>query len=569
VTRLNLIAKHYLKGFFFVDLMACLPWSYVVGSGGSKDRVVNTAFRILRIQRVWRLMQLTKLKPLLRFLGEIVSQHPISKQILGLRGVRLMSLFCMVMLIVHILACGWYLCAALEAIPEESWVGRRVVDDISEVTLLEKEAWLQWLHAVYFVVTTFTTVGFGDIHGQKPAELVYAGGLMMLGTIINAMVMGNVLNILTGVDRMEDFFREQDQVVQDFASHARLDSNIKAKLSEWASRSASSDSRFDKVKMTRILESGAIPSSVLEMLPPQLFEGRLIHNNLLIPSSSVMLDVPPRLPVLLAISMTMVHLKFPEIVYSMYEMPQHLYLVHSGTFAHVGLPTPQGGVDCAAREREEYSPALSSLGASQGPNRSTNRKPAMELFPYRLCSARSYFGDSEIFAGNLRTSTTRCESQKGELLIINKLELQSLMVDFPRFLHLWRFHSFRRETARLHQLVRLKRPRTSLELAAFRLQRFYRKRKRGSLRRAEALPPLLEGKVSRMGSDLEDLMQHHEGGVTTPVAAIPTPPTQLEQSTRVLKEVQSLRSDVDSLRSDFRALLQEIRASRSDDVMGI
>lgn len=76
-----------------------------------------------------------------------------------------MNLTCGLTWIVHILACGWYLCAALHDVPADTWVMRRGVGGDPPETLAERMPIDQWMHSMYFVLTVFTTVGLGTVGG--------------------------------------------------------------------------------------------------------------------------------------------------------------------------------------------------------------------------------------------------------------------------------------------------------------------------------------------------------------------------------------------------------------------
>lgn len=68
-----------------------------------------------------------------------------------------MNFACTLFWFVHILACGWYLCAALHQDPSRTWVYRRQLDSAGTL-LVEESPEVQWINAMYFVLTVFTTV---------------------------------------------------------------------------------------------------------------------------------------------------------------------------------------------------------------------------------------------------------------------------------------------------------------------------------------------------------------------------------------------------------------------------
>lgn len=80
--------------------------------------------------------------------------------------VDLLKLILSVILLAHIMACIWII---LGRIDEESWVNQYMVgktggEDLTDVDIY-KEATNIYTNAFYFILTTITTVGYGDITG--------------------------------------------------------------------------------------------------------------------------------------------------------------------------------------------------------------------------------------------------------------------------------------------------------------------------------------------------------------------------------------------------------------------
>eukprot|EP00438_Fugacium_kawagutii_P034890 Skav224136 [mRNA] locus=scaffold462:113234:117668:- [translate_table: standard] len=103
-------------------------------------------------------------RKLIRFLDE----SPMVAQFRNLRGVRIINLFCMLSWVAHMVCCGWYLCASLQtSVPyQDTWLGMRIADSTGGNLVLQGDGTpqtpeVQWLHSFYFVLTVFTTVGFG------------------------------------------------------------------------------------------------------------------------------------------------------------------------------------------------------------------------------------------------------------------------------------------------------------------------------------------------------------------------------------------------------------------------
>eukprot|EP00415_Alexandrium_ostenfeldii_P003792 UN3792 len=91
----------------------------IVAAFGSPDgddsSVQFSANKVVRITRIQRVSRLTRLARLAR-LAKIASFRPTNQiwvWLQGLRGVRVINNTVGLVWIVHCLACGWYLCAAL------------------------------------------------------------------------------------------------------------------------------------------------------------------------------------------------------------------------------------------------------------------------------------------------------------------------------------------------------------------------------------------------------------------------------------------------------------------------
>ncbi len=60
----------------------------------------------------------------------------------------------------HNLACLWFLLAKLNDFHERTWVAR--------YDYMEESVGTQYMAALYFIVTTITTVGYGDLTAHAP-----------------------------------------------------------------------------------------------------------------------------------------------------------------------------------------------------------------------------------------------------------------------------------------------------------------------------------------------------------------------------------------------------------------
>eukprot|EP00930_Biecheleria_cincta_P026233 TRINITY_DN18511_c0_g2_i1.p1 TRINITY_DN18511_c0_g2~~TRINITY_DN18511_c0_g2_i1.p1 ORF type:complete len:718 (+),score=99.17 TRINITY_DN18511_c0_g2_i1:67-2220(+) len=451
VCDIRLIAKRYLTGMFLVDFLACLPSEIIfkvifddpsTKSSPSKTIMLSKLQRLARLLRLFRLSQLVKLQHLAVF-----------QKIVRFRGLRMVNLAVGVVWVVHLLGAGWYLCGALHGNAEsESWVARRTLPDTT--TLVGQPPEVQWVHSMYFVLTVFTTVGFGDMYANTPGEIAYVCMLMMVGGVINGMVLSSVMSILEELDRKEMARIRTANTLRDFADHTQLSPQVTHTMVEYATQSRVGTD-VDHVSVKEIFSGLVLPRDVLAELSEKVFKGKLLRHDFLekVRSFRQIDAFPPRLPICLATMLKVREFEEKEIVYRAGDVPVNLFLVTSGIFAFVDVPT--GWTDD-------------------------------DVSPYQLFGPKAFFGAYEVLnAEECRLCTARCETSCTALLL-QKSALFELCDDFPTFSETLKVLEHRREGSRQRRLGRLVVPRTYETLACESVARWihrYTKHKESELRK--------------------------------------------------------------------------------------
>jgi len=106
------IAYNYLKGWFTIDILAILPFDYILALG-------NYDVKMVRIVRVGRLYKLVKLTRLLRILKLVKDKNKLMKYLndllkVGLGFERLFFFILISIIIMHIVTCLWIIVAAIQ-----------------------------------------------------------------------------------------------------------------------------------------------------------------------------------------------------------------------------------------------------------------------------------------------------------------------------------------------------------------------------------------------------------------------------------------------------------------------
>jgi len=543
-----LIARRYLCSYFVLNFIACVPFEQFDQSSQEGESSVNKGLRLTRMQRMTRLIRLLRLLRLTK-LVRIIVESPVWHYVQSLRGVRIVNFFCALTFAVHIFACFWYICAALHEDHMETWVARRIVwSGGLEVPLVEKGPIEQWGNAMYFVLTVFTTVGFGDMSALTPGEIFYVCLTMVAGAVVNSLILSEVITVLTTVDQTARDVNDQLRLVGDFAIHTQLDRDVKHKINAWISTGKAARVGFDRARMKELLTSSALPRNLIAVLPKTVFSGELYENRLVqVTRDGSTQRIPSRLPLFIALDAQLRYFDSGEVVYNYGDHAWSVFLVLQGTFADVGHPTPTGGISDVSYGTMDAVTESSSVILGE-------HCEVAALSPYRLFGRRSYFGEAEVVLRQSlqRYTYARCESG-GCLLVLQKDIVFELMVVFPRAGEAWRRAAVRREYHRMDLLSRLIHIGNYKCLASQTIQRFVRHRLFNNSEESASRSTVMRADAYR-GRAKESFRRH----------APCIPQCDVEMSARVDARVDGLCAEMKDMRDSMQRQVADIQATLLD-----
>ena len=128
----------------------------------------------------------------------------------------------------------------------------------------------RYIDALYWCVTTLTTVGYGDLFPQTQAQKIYAIGVMVLGVGVYAFLIGNIASLLNRIDPVRAGFLEQRERISAFMRYHALPRPLRNRVLRhldyrWTNRLVGQD------------------TAMLDALPPSLRDEvmRSLHQRLL------------------------------------------------------------------------------------------------------------------------------------------------------------------------------------------------------------------------------------------------------------------------------------------------
>jgi len=259
---------------------------------------------------------------------------------------KFFNMMVMLVWVLHVLACGWYLCAALHVDHSETWPARRP-QGLSGGSLLGESSTVQWLHSMYFVLTVFTTVGFGDIFAVTVGEIAYVVFVMLVGAIVHSIIIGGVINLVSEKSEDEKWRDRQKSLLTAFGRQTLMQHSSINKLTNHIDQMESGQQDYDGQEMRNMITGDALPRRLVGELPTQVFQGLLMDSKFVTNCAMSCYGgaIPPRFTVLLATMLRVQHYKALEIIMQMHDSASSIFIVQSGTFAAIGEPGPWGGSD--------------------------------------------------------------------------------------------------------------------------------------------------------------------------------------------------------------------------------
>lgn len=103
---------------------------------------------------------------------------------------RLMFFFGIFLMTGHTMGCIWVFTGELDSDDpsEDNWIKAQDLKNSTNYDI--------YLTAIYFTVTTITTVGYGDISGTNMTEKMMCIFLMICGTFLFALASGSITTIM-------------------------------------------------------------------------------------------------------------------------------------------------------------------------------------------------------------------------------------------------------------------------------------------------------------------------------------------------------------------------------------
>ncbi|XP_068516683.1 potassium voltage-gated channel subfamily H member 4 isoform X2 [Anas acuta] len=216
------ICIHYVATWFFVDLIAALPFDLLY--------VFNVT-----VTSLVHLLKTVRLLRLLRLLQKLERYSQYSAMVLTL----LTSMFA---LLAHWMACVWYVIGRTEMESNDplTWdigwlheLGKRLEAPYINSSVGGPSIRSAYIASLYFTLSSLTSVGFGNVCANTDAEKIFSICTMLIGALMHAVVFGNVTAIIQRMYSRRSLYHTRMKDLKDFIRVHRLPQQLKQRMLEY------------------------------------------------------------------------------------------------------------------------------------------------------------------------------------------------------------------------------------------------------------------------------------------------------------------------------------------------
>ena len=305
------IAAKYIKSWFFIDLVSCVPLDYIL-SKQSDRAIYNRFLRILRVSRIYKIVKILRLLKLLRFTRSQFLDTFLTTNKFNSNLTRIIGFIICIALFIHISGCIWFYVSNLDDTQRFTWTDKLRISD--------KEDFEVYLTCVYFVFTTFTTVGYGDITPVTNSEKIFTIAMMGFGAWIYSYLIGAMSSTIKSNDQAKFILKGKKKFLKDFAKAIDLPTELTLKVKNYLNMS-SYKYQAENIHFWNIFKD----------LPANLRDAIKTHNNQTLSKSMKFFnDKPTSFINSIFDSMQLYYFNYEENLFEEDDLADEVYFIRSG-----------------------------------------------------------------------------------------------------------------------------------------------------------------------------------------------------------------------------------------------
>ncbi|CAF0986294.1 unnamed protein product [Rotaria sordida] len=223
----RLIALHYIKTWFIVDLLSSLPIDYLFlffdtgdHSGGYTIARTGRAIKVLRLVKLLSLLRLLRLSRLVRYIHQWEEFLSIASMVM-----RILNLIALIILLAHWNGCLQFMIPMFQNFPSDCWVA---------LNGLQNAPWTeQYTVALFKALSHMLCIGYGRYPPQSYVDMWLTMLSMVIGAMCYAVTIGHVSALVQSFDTSRRLYNEKFKQVEEYMAWRKLPREMRNRISDF------------------------------------------------------------------------------------------------------------------------------------------------------------------------------------------------------------------------------------------------------------------------------------------------------------------------------------------------
>ncbi|CAI2361123.1 unnamed protein product [Moneuplotes crassus] len=273
----KVIAKQYIQGKFWIDLLASIPFDIVTlfFSDSASGTLTFELFGLLKLIRVLRLSRLITYMNL---------QDELKMSL------KLIKLFFFLVMYIHCVGCIWFFIVKENEkwLPplDYVWVGTNIYSE---------DPFTQYCSSIYH---SMLILGGNDLGPRGKIQLVFISSVLFAGAIINANIFGNMAVIISQLNKKATKFQEKVENANTSMKNLSIPEEIKEEVHRYLTYTKSTSDHQEEINKFLSLISPSLKELVVKHISlqgiskNQIFKSRPNIFDQILPELNTLLYTP-------------------------------------------------------------------------------------------------------------------------------------------------------------------------------------------------------------------------------------------------------------------------------------